>query len=318
MEDTARLASSLLIPPLYRWGEGKTELRGTRIRRAIFHTLDSLSRSQAAQARRAFEDAVPDDRYLDPANIDALLHRYSKKNTRGDSRLPREKAAARAIEILKATAKFRSPGTRFLDLACGDGLVGASLANMGYRVSALDLKADRFSPEARSAGVEFFPGNAQQSNLPSRSFDVVFSFDAFEHFLDPPAVLREIHRILKPGGVVYASFGPLYYSAQGAHQWTSVDVPYCHLLFSEEHLNASARSRGKGPLVRNVNKWHLSQFREMLAAICGQFETIDCFEKLNTAFVDLVQQHAAIFRARTNDFDDLIVRSIEMLLRKTG
>jgi hypothetical protein len=84
MEDTARLASSLLIPPLYRWGEGKTELRGTRIRRAIFHTLDSLSRSQAAQARRAFEDAVPDDRYLDPANIDALLHRYSKKNTRGD------------------------------------------------------------------------------------------------------------------------------------------------------------------------------------------------------------------------------------------
>lgn len=318
MEDAAQYASSLLIHPLYRWGEAKTQLRGTRIRRAIFHTLDSLSRAQASTARRAFEDATPDDRYLDPSELNPFLARYAKKQTRGDARLPREKASARALEVLKATARFRTPGSRFLDLACGDGLVGAALANMGYRVSALDLKADRFSPEARSAGVEFHGGDAQNSDLPSNQFDVVFSFDAFEHFLDPPAVLREVHRILNPGGVLYASFGPLYFSPQGAHQWASVDVPYCHLLFREDDLNASAASRGKGRIVRNVNRWHLSQFRQMLNDAGRQFQVVDCFEKFNTAFVDLIQAHAPIFRARTNDFDDLIVRSIEMLLRKSG
>jgi SAM-dependent methyltransferase len=318
MQDPARLASSLLIHPLYRWGEGKPQLRGTGIRRAIFHTLDSLSRAQASAARRAFEDTIPMDRYLDPAELDLLLLQYSGKNTRGDARLPRDKAAARAIEVLKATARFRPEGARYLDLACGDGLVGAALARMGCRVCALDLKPDRFSLEARAAGVEFYAGDAQHSDLPDASFDVVFSFDAFEHFLDPPAVLREVHRLLKPGGVLYASFGPLYYSAQGAHQWTSVDVPYCHLLFREAHLNASAQSRNKGPLVRNVNKWRLAQFRQMLSGSRGRFQVVDCFEKFNTAFVDLIQRYAPIFRARTADFDDLIVRSVEMLLRKNG
>jgi SAM-dependent methyltransferase len=318
MEDPAHYASSLLIHPLYRWGEGTTKLRGTRFRRAIFQTLDSLSRARASGARRSFEDATAMDRYLDPAELDLLLRRYSAKSTRGDARLPRDKAAARAVEVMKATARFTKDGARYLDLACGDGLVGASLARMGNRVWALDLKPDRFSPEARSAGVEFYAGDAQQSDLPSNNFDVVFSFDAFEHFLDPPAVLREIHRILKPGGVLYASFGPLYFSAQGAHQWSSVDVPYCHLLFREEHLNASAKSRSKGPIVRNVNRWHLSEFRAMLASAHRRFQVIDYFEKFNTAFVDLIQSYAPIFRARTSDFDDLVIRSIEMLLRKTA
>jgi SAM-dependent methyltransferase len=318
MNSPARYASSLLIQPLYRWGEGKAELRGSRARRAIFHTLDSLSRAQASAARRAFEDATPLDEYLDTAELDLLLARHASKNTRGDSRLPRDKAKARAIEIVRGTSRFVGRDARYLDLACGDGLVGATLARMGYRVSALDLRPDRFSPEARSAGVAFFAGDAQHTNLPAGSVDVIFSFDAFEHFLDPPAVLREAHRLLKPGGVLYASFGPLYFSAQGAHQWPSVDVPYCHLLFREEHLNASAKARNKGPIVRNVNKWHLHQFREMLAAASSRFQVVDYFEKFNTAFVDLLARYAPIFRARTSDFDDLIVRSIEILLRKRG
>ncbi|HTL29170.1 MAG TPA: hypothetical protein VL282_08115, partial [Tepidisphaeraceae bacterium] len=89
-------------------------------------------------------------------------------------------------------------------------------------------------------------------------------------------------------------------------------------LFREEQLNASAKARNKGPIVRNVNKWHLHQFREMLAAASSRFQVVDYFEKFNTAFVDLLARYAPIFRARTSDFDDLIVRSIEILLRKRG
>lgn len=318
MERATRYASSLLIHPLYRWGEGNGRLRGTRVRRAIFHTLDLVSRHQATAAQRAFEDGPPRDKFLDPAELDRLLNRYAWKRTRGDARLPRDKALARAVEILRATAPFVRDHPRYLDLACGDGLVGAALARGGRSVCALDLKPERFSPEARSAGVDFHFGDAQSTNLPDNSFDVVFSFDAFEHFLDPPAVLREVHRILKPGGVLYASFGPLYFSPQGAHQWTSVDVPYCHLLFRETDLNASAAARNNGPIVRNVNKWHLGQFRRMLSGTAQQFDVLSCFEKFNTAFVELIEAYAPIFRARTTDFDDLIVRSIEVLLRKRG
>jgi SAM-dependent methyltransferase len=41
----------------------------------------------------------------------------------------------------------------------------------------------------------------EQSSLPENSFDMIFSAACLEHVADPPAALRSIHRLLKPGGV---------------------------------------------------------------------------------------------------------------------
>ena len=47
-----------------------------------------------------------------------------------------------------------------------------------------------------------------------------------------------------------------------------------------------------------------------------RFETIYRFEKFNVSFVDLIRQFPTCFRSKVDDFDELIVRSIEVLLRK--
>jgi len=64
--------------------------------------------------------------------------------------------------------------------------------------------------------------------------DAIISLDGFEHFDDPGAVLQTMHDLLKPGGTVYASFGPTWYHPLGGHLFSV--FPWAHLIFSEKAL----------------------------------------------------------------------------------
>ena len=55
------------------------------------------------------------------------------------------------------------------------------------------------------------------SFLEKNSVDLIASDAVYEHCRDLPGVMRESCRILKPGGCIYASYGPLYYCAGGDH-----------------------------------------------------------------------------------------------------
>jgi SAM-dependent methyltransferase len=80
----------------------------------------------------------------------------------------------------------------------------------------------------------------QQADLRSldavadQSVDVVASDAVFEHIRDLPAALREFHRVLRPGGIVYASFGPLWYTWHGDHVsgYDELRSGYNHLLLA--------------------------------------------------------------------------------------
>jgi SAM-dependent methyltransferase len=55
------------------------------------------------------------------------------------------------------------------------------------------------------------------SFLENGSVDFIASDAVYEHCRDLPEVMRESFRILKPGGCIYASYGPLYFCAGGDH-----------------------------------------------------------------------------------------------------
>jgi len=69
------------------------------------------------------------------------------------------------------------------------------------------------------------------SNIDDASVDVVASDAVFEHLRDLPKVLGEFQRILRPRGIVYATFGPLWFGYSGDHV-----SGYDHVLHGFNHL----------------------------------------------------------------------------------
>ena len=96
-----------------------------------------------------------------------------------------------------------SGGRRFaaiLVVGCGDGREAATLAShFGARTTGIDI-ADTFDAGARKA-VDLRVMDATDLDFPDAAFDLVYSFHALEHIADDRGALREMNRVLKPGGL---------------------------------------------------------------------------------------------------------------------
>jgi SAM-dependent methyltransferase len=93
--------------------------------------------------------------------------------------------------------------------------------------------------------------NAQDLEFADRTFDAVVSMSTFEHIADVPQALREIHRVLKPGGKVLLSFEPLWTCAYGHHlhhfgEISALVPPWAHLVWDREQMASFLESKWPG------------------------------------------------------------------------
>jgi SAM-dependent methyltransferase len=129
---------------------------------------------------------------------------------------------------------------RVLDLGCGSGWAARLLA--GYakrgRVVGLDI-SDEMIEAARSSSsgfdnVEFRVGSAERLPFDDADFTHAFSMESLYYYADMLAALREVRRVLKPGGL-FAVVVDLYKENEPSHQWIEqLRVPV-HLLGVEEY-----------------------------------------------------------------------------------
>lgn len=102
------------------------------------------------------------------------------------------------------------PGMRLLDVGCGPGTITVGLARRVApgRVVGIDAAAEVLEEaRAHAAGVgvdnvEFHEASIYDLPFRDGGFDVVYAHQFHQHLADPVASLREIRRVLSPGGLV--------------------------------------------------------------------------------------------------------------------
>lgn len=98
------------------------------------------------------------------------------------------------------------PGARVLDLGCGAGHVSYQVAPLAGAVVACDLAPEMLALVAATArergldNIAVAQGAAERLPFPDAHFDLVFSRYSAHHWNDVGLALREVRRVLKPGG----------------------------------------------------------------------------------------------------------------------
>lgn len=143
------------------------------------------------------------------------------------------------------------PEAKLLNFGCGDGITDLALVlrHGATRIHGVDIRREyaklpRIAREqlgmSRLPAALTFETIAPGAALAGRhaGVDGIMSWSTFEHVqreaLAP--ILRDLHACLRPGGYFFIQIEPLFYSPFGSHLRRYDDVPWHHLLASEDEL----------------------------------------------------------------------------------
>jgi SAM-dependent methyltransferase len=104
------------------------------------------------------------------------------------------------------------PGMRLLDCGAGPGTITLGLAEavapgevVGIDISPIQVeRASALAEECGVTNVRFEVGDINALPFADDSFDVAFAHTVLMHLRDPVAALREMRRVVRPGGIVAA------------------------------------------------------------------------------------------------------------------
>jgi len=92
------------------------------------------------------------------------------------------------------------PGLRVLDAGCGAGEYVRALASRGADVAGIEYEAAKLRALDDAAASRIRQGDLERTGFEAGRFDAVLLNEVLEHVPDDAAGLRELHRVLRPGG----------------------------------------------------------------------------------------------------------------------
>lgn len=115
-----------------------------------------------------------------------------------------EKMTAPVVETAAALIGDHQPsnGARLLDIGCGYGFFLKKMAQRGWIVEGIEVSRAGREYATKRLGLCVHATPLEDMAFPAENYDVVTLFYVIEHVHDPEMMLREVFRVLKPGGMV--------------------------------------------------------------------------------------------------------------------
>ena len=159
----------------------------------------TLARNQSAEERYLAKLESARSTWWSSGNFDTWKRLYAGEYPRGFL----------IMETLrKYVPEFRVQGAHVLDIGCGDAGAIIAFAEQGAvcaGIECFDTSLERGKIRASDHGVDvdLRKGVAESIPYPDATFDLVMLDNVLEHVNDRPLTLREVRRVLKPGGLLY-------------------------------------------------------------------------------------------------------------------
>ena len=138
---------------------------------------------------------------------------YFEKDYGGGSEIAYEDSfdqnKKRYQEIINRIRKYKDKGV-LLEIGCAGGHFLKFAQDSGYKVEGVEISKAMVKFAKEKLAVNVIAGTIGDIELPSQKYDIVYLGDVLEHIYDIDFFLKEMFRILKPSGLLYADLPGTY------------------------------------------------------------------------------------------------------------
>jgi SAM-dependent methyltransferase len=136
---------------------------------------------------------------------------YLDEPTRYDpNRGPKPSQLTDYARLLKSFEPYHSSDRdrgRLLEVGCSVGLFLATARDAGWDTAGVEILPEPAEAARADRGLDVHTGDLIEARFPDAAFDIVYSNEVIEHVVDPLELMREVARVLRPGGLAVIRTG---------------------------------------------------------------------------------------------------------------
>jgi len=171
-----------------------------------------------------------------PESTATLIHQNAATIYRRLARSLSRKPSYNEIHARDAASRLDIRRAKVLVVGANTGGDCREFIKLGANeVHGLDVIA-HVGSKFKHRSVIYHQQSIERTDLPSSSFDLVYSFATMEHVPDVAAGYQEMARLLKPHGIIYSVASPLWFSPYGHHMGCFHGHPWVHLVYNRQGI----------------------------------------------------------------------------------